>query len=153
MKKVTKKQPLKAIEKPRDQSPMKLTKSNVRSKSASTVSNPVKIILPPMQTLHESSSHSSMIKTFKSQIVPELPLRLVQSAPTLSQSVNLPPLLSFPTSPNKKKTQQSVDSKLHLTKNIHQPNKLHRKMNLPIGQRRPSFEEHEQEGGILAPRR
>lgn len=151
---------------------------NIRSKSASTVltSQNVKVTLPPMQTLHESSSNFSLLKNNKKSNIPELPLRLVQSAPSLSQSINLPPLHSttISTSPtiitssssstsssvnlcpnNSTKIQQhSISNKLALK--LH-PNNLATSSScnklINSHQKRPSFEAYEQEGGILAPRR
>jgi hypothetical protein len=157
--KLPKKQPLQSLEKTKQDSKTVKTiakpKSSVRSKSASSsaASNAVKILLPPMQTLPEATSSQlrSLGQTLAlSQSVPELPLRLVQSAPTtFTQSMNLPPLLSVAASPKRKSVHQPLEP-LVMTASC--PSKLSNRTILSSSQRRPSFEEYEQEGGILAPR-
>lgn len=125
-------------------------KGSTRSKSASTVfsPSPSKVILPPMQTLPESSIGSSQLKC--SQSVPELALRLVQSAPSLTQSMTLPPLIHTVSSPKRKTICQQNEN---LSMTVSCPSKLTNRNFLKNPPRRPSFEEFEQEGGILAPRR
>jgi serine/threonine protein kinase len=162
--KLSKKQPLQSLlEKNSKEQKMVRTiakpKATTRSKSANVSSspNPSKILLPPMQTLSESSSTSSYltlkIKPSRGQSVPELPLRLVQSAPShcTTQSMNLPPLLSTISSPKRKSTSQpTIEKNLAVTASC--PTKLSNRKFLGSSQRRPSYEEFEQEGGILAPR-
>ena len=151
---LSKKQPLQALEKNKDQKLVRSIakpKATTRSKSANVASpNPIKILLPPMQTLSESSSTSSYLKMkpIRGQSVPELPLRLVQSAPCVTQSMNLPPLMSTISSP-KRKSIQPIEN-LVVTASC--PTKLSNRKFLTSSQRRPSYEEFEQKGGILAPR-
>jgi hypothetical protein len=165
--KLPKKQPLQILDRQPKQDSKTIKsiakpQSSIRSKSASIVStsNSVKILLPPMQTLAEgrsnnrlpsSSSHFGQTTLSLSQSVPELPLRLVQSAPTtFTQSMNLPPLLSMSSTPKRKTVHQSIEP-LAMTASC--SSKLSNRSLLGTSQRRPSFEEYEQEGGILAPRR
>lgn len=73
-------------------------------------------------------------------IIPQLQLRLIQSAPTVTRSVNLPPIVGSKTP---SKPTQSDGSHRKLTK----------KSPSASIKKKASYEEYEENGGILAPRR
>jgi hypothetical protein len=74
-------------------------------------------------------------------LIPLLQLRMIQSAPTVTRSVNLPPILGS----------QTPSKKLQ-TENGHQVRKVLKKVTLMSLKKKASFEEYEESGGILAPR-
>lgn len=142
-----------------------ISKTNkVRSKSANTqFAHSAKIVLPSLQPISGGKA-SNDLDVMRAHVphIPNLQLRFVHSAPAVSRSTpNLTPIL-----PTKNRS-----SSIHLTtsKSVYSigegnqtpcspyPHRLQplRKGTLGAGipQRRPSFEECEQAGGILAPRK
>jgi hypothetical protein len=143
--------------------PLRKFSRKYRSRSANppSISGPSKVLLPPMVThqscdgrpvslravtgggpIHENESQPIQCdeQSNPSPTVPLLQLRMIQSAPTVTRSVNLPPILGSKT-PSKKLQTDSA-----------QMRKVTKRVALVSLQKKASFEEHEQTGGILAPR-
>jgi hypothetical protein len=147
--------------------PLRKISRKYRSRSANPPSlyGPSKVLLPPM-AIHQScdgrpvslraaagcgegengspSIHSDE-QSNPSPSIPLLQLRMIQSAPTVTRSVNLPPILGSKT-PSKKLQQE------HKATSPAQMRKVTKRIALVSLQKKASFEEHEQAGGILAPR-
>jgi hypothetical protein len=122
--------------------------SNIRSKSAGVMSgsgDPSKLLsLPPMQQGKLPSDSQR-----KQPSVPALPLRIIQSAPSVSRSVNLPPIMQSKT-PSRRLQQSSVRSSLTNAAEGTDLHVAHRYSNSDDIQHQAN--EEEQVGGILAPR-
>jgi hypothetical protein len=142
--------------------PLRKVTRKFRSRSANppAICGPSKTILPPMaiQSTNDGRPVSLMrgnvllsphldeqgnpISATPPPSIPLLQLRMIQSAPTVTRSVNLPPILGS----------QTPSKKLQ-TENSQQIRKVTKKVPLISLQKKASFEEHEETGGILAPRR
>jgi hypothetical protein len=141
--------------------PLRKVTRKFRSRSANppAICGPSKLLLPPMaiQSTNDARPVSLMrgsmllsphldeqgnpISATPPPSIPLLQLRMIQSAPTVTRSVNLPPILGS----------QTPSKKLQ-TENGHQVRKVLKKVTLMSLKKKASFEEYEESGGILAPR-
>lgn len=134
--------------------PLRKVARKFRSRSANppSITGPSRVLLPPMAVHHSadgrpvslmrgsilrSENNPPLSENPSPPNIPELQLRLIQSAPTVTRSVNLPPILGSKT-PSKPCQSERKGVK-----------------NSPLAslKKKTSFEEYEENGGILAPRR
>mmetsp|Transcript_8506 Transcript_8506/g.12696 ORF Transcript_8506/g.12696 Transcript_8506/m.12696 type:complete len:852 (-) Transcript_8506:111-2666(-) len=119
-------------------------KTNLRSKSANIAGGGSSVVLPPMER------QPSALRALKNPMIPQLQLRVIQSAPSVSRSLNLPPIMSSKT-PNKlQSTSHSTHNKLkHGNTAFSSPSPL----GMVLSQGLTGVCKDEEEGGILAPRK
>jgi len=130
---------------------LKKEKGNKRSKSANVVATGAsKLVLPSLMSgsnnVHRSTPNGDQVVV----VIPQLALRVIQSAPTVTRSLNLPPISKSKTPSNK--TSKYKAGSFHGSS----LNEVERGSNMENSfQKSIHFvsEEAEREGGILAPRK
>mmetsp|Transcript_5045 Transcript_5045/g.7708 ORF Transcript_5045/g.7708 Transcript_5045/m.7708 type:complete len:769 (-) Transcript_5045:242-2548(-) len=120
-------------------------RTKLRSKSANVSGGGSSIALPPMER------QPNALRALKNPMIPQLQLRVIQSAPSVSRSVNLPPILSSKT-PNK--LQSTAHNSYSKCKRSHATSSSPRHLGTLGSQGLTGVCKMEDEkGGILAPRK